>query len=187
MRAGRGNSQDNPIGETPQGAPLPTLESPFSLTAAFKFGVIFLALRIAGTLAQRALGEAGFYAMSAVGGVVSSASAVASAANLAAAGTLPPQVAGIGAIIASATSALINLPLVARLAQDRALTPENRLGARWYRPARRRRLHYSNLVSLSFRVAIAWTIPASGESINRCAVSNRYRRDLHLDLIIASP
>jgi uncharacterized membrane protein (DUF4010 family) len=122
MRARRGNSQDNPIGETPQGAPLPTLESPFSLTAAFKFGVIFLALRIAGTLAQRALGQAGFYAVSAVGGVVSSASAVASAANLAAAGTLPPQVAGNGAIIASAMSALINLPLVAHLAQDRALT-----------------------------------------------------------------
>ncbi len=60
--------------------------------------------------------------MSVVGGVVSSASAVASAANLAAAGTLMPHVAGIGAIIASAMSAIINLPLVARLGQDRALT-----------------------------------------------------------------
>ncbi|MGH7874510.1 MAG: MgtC/SapB family protein [Candidatus Binatia bacterium] len=109
--------------EANQPAPtLPTLESPFSLTAAFKFGFIFLALRIAGTLAERGLGEAGFYAVSVVGGVVSSASAVASAANLATAGTLPPQVAGIGAIIASAMSALINLPLVARLGQDRALT-----------------------------------------------------------------
>ncbi len=118
MRASSGDR----IGETQQGALLPTLQSPFSLTAAFKFGVIFLALRIAGTLAQRALGEAGFYAVSAVGGFVSSASAVASAANLAAAGTLAPQVAGIGATIASAMSALINLPLVARLAQDRVLT-----------------------------------------------------------------
>jgi uncharacterized membrane protein (DUF4010 family) len=106
-----------------RGAPLlPTLESPFSLTAAFKFGVIFLALRIAGTLAQRALGEAGFYAVSAVGGVISSASAVASAANLAAAGTLPAQVAGNGAIIASAMSVIVNLPLVARVAKDRGLT-----------------------------------------------------------------
>jgi uncharacterized membrane protein (DUF4010 family) len=109
--------------EANQPAPtLPTLESPFSLTAAFKFGFIFLALRIAGTLAERGLGEAGFYAVSVVGGVVSSASAVASAANLAAAGTLAPHVAGIGAIIASAMSAIINLPLVARLGQDRALT-----------------------------------------------------------------
>lgn len=109
--------------EVNQPAPtLPTLESPFSLTAAFKFGFIFLALRMAGTLAERGLGEAGFYAVSVVGGVVSSASAVASAANLAAAGTLAPHVAGIGAIIASAMSAIINLPLVARLGQDRALT-----------------------------------------------------------------
>lgn len=114
---------DNPSRESRGGAPLlPTLESPFSLTAAFKFGVIFLALRIAGTLAQRALGEAGFYAVSAVGGLISSASAVASAANLAAAGTLPAQVAGNGAIIASAMSVTINLPLVARVAKDRGLT-----------------------------------------------------------------
>jgi uncharacterized membrane protein (DUF4010 family) len=53
---------------------------------------------------------------------VSSASAVASAANLASAGTLPVEVAGIGAVLASAMSALINLPLVARLAKDRRLT-----------------------------------------------------------------
>jgi uncharacterized membrane protein (DUF4010 family) len=101
---------------------LPTLESPFSLTAAFKFGIIFLALDIGGTLAQRALGETAFYVVSAVGGLVSSASAVASAANLSAAGTLPPYVAGNGAIIASAMSAIVNLPLVARLAKDRRLT-----------------------------------------------------------------
>lgn len=113
---------DNQSGE-PRGAPLlPTLESPFSLTAALKFGVIFLALRITGTLAQRAIGEAGFYAVSAVGGVISSASAVASAANLAAAATLPAQVAGNGAIIASAMSVIVNLPLVARVARDRGLT-----------------------------------------------------------------
>ncbi len=101
---------------------LPALESPFSLTAALKFGIIFLVLQIAGTLAQRALGHWGFYAVSVAGGIVSSASAVASAANLAAAGTLTPQVAGIGATFASAASAIVNLPLVARLAKDRVLT-----------------------------------------------------------------
>jgi uncharacterized membrane protein (DUF4010 family) len=105
-----------------QAPPLPALESPFSLTAAIKFGIIFLALEILGTLAQRALGQVGFYAVSTAGGLVSSASAVASAANLAAAGTLPPQVAANGAVIASATSAIINLPLVARLAGDRIIT-----------------------------------------------------------------
>lgn len=116
----RGTTDTREIGESQ--SVLPTLESPFSLTAAFKFGVIFLALQIAGTLAQRALGQFGFYAVSAVGGIVSSASAVASAANLAAAGTLSAQVAGIGAIVASAMSAVVNLPLVARLAKDRVLT-----------------------------------------------------------------
>ena len=49
-------------------------------------------------------------------------SAVASAGALAASGALSPDVAGRGAVLASAASALINLPLVARVGQDRALT-----------------------------------------------------------------
>jgi uncharacterized membrane protein (DUF4010 family) len=101
---------------------LSALQSPFSLTAALQFGGIFLALEIAGTLGQRLLGQLGFYAVSVIGGAVSSASAVASAANLAIAATLTPQTAATGAVIASAMSALVNLPLVARLADDRALT-----------------------------------------------------------------
>jgi len=116
------SSRDDPSIESSETTLLPTLQSPFSLTAAFKFGIIFLALDVAGTLAQRALGETGFYLVSAVGGLVSSASAVASAANLSSAGTLPPYVAGNGAVIASAMSAIVNLPLVARLAKDRRLT-----------------------------------------------------------------
>jgi uncharacterized membrane protein (DUF4010 family) len=120
-----GRSQDTEeiqTGESRPGTLLSTLESPFSLTAALKFGVIFLALQIAGTLAQRALGQFGFYGVSVVGGLLSSASTVAAAANLAASGTLSPEIAGIGAIIASAMSAVVNLPLVARLAKDRVLT-----------------------------------------------------------------
>jgi uncharacterized membrane protein (DUF4010 family) len=100
----------------------PEMASPFSLALALKYGLIFLALQVAGTLAQRSLGEAGFYAVSVVGGFVSSASAVASAANLASTGTLSPSVAAIGALLASVTSALVNLPIVARVAGDRALT-----------------------------------------------------------------
>jgi uncharacterized membrane protein (DUF4010 family) len=98
------------------------MHSPFSLTAALKFGAIFLALAVAGTLAERMVGQAGFYAVSVVGGFVSSASATGAAANLAATGTLSPQVAGTGTILASLMSALVNLPIVARLARDRALT-----------------------------------------------------------------
>jgi uncharacterized membrane protein (DUF4010 family) len=55
-------------------------------------------------------------------GFVSSASAVASAASLAASGKLPPDVAGTGGILASVVSALVNVPLVARLTRDRALS-----------------------------------------------------------------
>jgi len=116
------NSEEAQLGETAGSTFLSSLQSPFSLSAAFKFGLIFLALEIAGIFGQRSLGQFGFYAVSLIGGAVSSASAVASAANLASAGTLPVKVAGIGAVLASAMSALINLPLVARLAKDRILT-----------------------------------------------------------------
>lgn len=102
-------------------APLTTLQSPFSFTAALRFGFIFLVVQVAGTLGQRMLGHAGFYAVSMIGGVVSSASAVASSANLAASGTLPPSVAGFGAVLATVMSALVSLPLVARLSGDRTL------------------------------------------------------------------
>jgi uncharacterized membrane protein (DUF4010 family) len=100
---------------------LARVQSPFSLKSALRFGVIFLALRIAGTLAQRALGDAGFYVVSATGGVVSSASAVASAANLASSGTLPATVAAGGAVLASLTSVLVNLPLAGRVARNSRL------------------------------------------------------------------
>jgi uncharacterized membrane protein (DUF4010 family) len=108
--------------EISQSSFLGELESPFSLTSAFKFGGIFLALEIAGALGQRTFGEFGFYGVSVIGGTVSSASSVASAANLAVAGKLPTHVAAIGAELASVMSVLVNLPLVARLAHDRVLT-----------------------------------------------------------------
>jgi len=101
---------------------LPTLESPFSLTAALKFGAAFLALQIAGTLAERSLGSAGFYFVCLAGGTVSSASAVASAAGLAATGAISPDVSAMGAVIASGASALVSLPIVARVGRDWRLT-----------------------------------------------------------------
>src|SRR5689334_2673616 len=56
------------------------LASPFSLQAALRFGLIFLVLQAAGTIAQRSLGDLGFYGVSILAGLVSSASGVASAA-----------------------------------------------------------------------------------------------------------
>ena len=103
-------------------APEIVLESPFSLKAAFKFGLFFLGLEVVGTLAQEWLGQWGFYAVSVVGGVFSSGSAVASAATLAAHGRITPEVAGTGAVLASLASVVVNIPLVARVAEQPKLT-----------------------------------------------------------------
>jgi uncharacterized membrane protein (DUF4010 family) len=105
-----------------RGGEIPKMTSPFSLSSALRFGVMFLLLAVAGTLAQRAFGQAGFYVVSALGGFISSASAVASAANLAVAGQIAPDVAGNGAILASLASASIHLPLVIRVGRTPALS-----------------------------------------------------------------
>ena len=56
------------------------------------------------------------------GGMVSSASAIASAASLVVQGGVSPQVAGVSAVLASLASAFINLPLRARIACNPRLT-----------------------------------------------------------------
>lgn len=98
------------------------LKSPFSLLSALKFGVILVLLQVAETLAHGFLGRYGFYAVSLLGGVVSSASAVAAAAMLAAAGSLTPVTAGVGALLASLASAAVNIVLVARFSSSPTLT-----------------------------------------------------------------
>ena len=103
-------------------APKLNLEQPFSLPAALKFGLLFLALHVAGTLAQRYLGIFGFYAVSIAGGLLSSASAVAAAGTVAAHNEVPVRIAANGAVLASLASTLIHIPLVARAASQRSLT-----------------------------------------------------------------
>jgi uncharacterized membrane protein (DUF4010 family) len=97
------------------------LALPFSLWATLKYGTIFLILHVGGILMQKAFGDAGFYAVCVVGGMVSSASAVAAAASLFASGSISSELASAGAVAASITSVLINLPFVLR-ARHRALT-----------------------------------------------------------------
>jgi uncharacterized membrane protein (DUF4010 family) len=99
----------------------PFHEQPFSLRAALRFGLIFLALHVGGTLAQRYLGMFGFYAVSIVGGMLSSASAVAAAGTAVVHNEIPAQIAANGAVLASLTSTLIDIPLVARIASQRSL------------------------------------------------------------------
>ena len=97
------------------------LKSPFSLRSALKFGLIFLGLQVLGALGQSQFGRFGFYGVSLLGGLVSSASAVASAGMLAARGRVSVSVAGVGAILASLASVAVNLVPVARLSGSRGL------------------------------------------------------------------
>ena len=106
--------EENPISDT-------SLTLPFSLWAALKFGFIFLVLHVVGVLTQRYFGDVGFYVVSVIGGIVSSASAVAAAASLATSGTISFSVAATGAVIASIASVVINLPFVFR-ARNRRLS-----------------------------------------------------------------
>ena len=98
------------------------LDSPVSLGKVLKFGAIFVVIEIAGTLAQRSLGEVGFLLVSVVGGLASSASTTAAAAHLAARGQLTPEIAGMGAVLTSITSALVNLPVVQRQTRRKDLS-----------------------------------------------------------------
>src|SRR5262249_50721398 len=65
-RFGTAGSSDVPL----------AIRSPFSLRSALKFGLIFLGLQLLGGFAQRWFGHLGFYIVSLLGGLVSSASAV---------------------------------------------------------------------------------------------------------------
>ena len=79
-------------------------------------------LSVAAILGQRTLGVYGFYAVSIAGGLVSSASAVAAAGTAAAHHEVGFPIAAKGAVLASLTSVLVNIPLVARTGAQPRLT-----------------------------------------------------------------
>ncbi len=93
------------------------LDLPFSLPQALKYGVVFLILHIVGGLTQQHFGDAGFYFVSIVGGLMSSASAVAAAASLVSQGSLSPVTAGTGAVLASLTSIAFSMSFVLKTRQ----------------------------------------------------------------------
>ncbi|EIP96690.1 putative membrane protein [Opitutaceae bacterium TAV1] len=97
------------------------LESPFRLSAALKFGLVFLILNVVGALAQRQFGAASFYFVSMAGGLLSSASSIASAATLMARNEISMTTGVNGIILSSLTSILINVPLVRGLTRDARL------------------------------------------------------------------
>ena len=98
------------------------LASPFSVAQVLRFGLIFLGITIAGDLGQRELGSFGLYAVSFLGGLVSSASSTATIATLASQGKIGVNDAVVGALLAS-TASLIGHPiLVSRLGPPGPLT-----------------------------------------------------------------
>ncbi len=98
------------------------LDSPVSLTRVLTFAALFLAIQIVCTLGERYLGRVGFLGISVLGGLVSSASTSAAAANMVGHGQMNPGLAGGGVVLASVSSALINLPIIHRRAGNPALS-----------------------------------------------------------------
>ncbi|RKG68455.1 MgtC/SapB family protein [Corallococcus sp. CA054B] len=106
-------------GQAPtEGAPRLELESPFRLMAALKFGAVFLALNVAGALAQRNFGSGSFYFVSILGGLLSSASSIASAATLISHNEISAVTGVNGVILSSLTSIVVNIPLIRSMAKE---------------------------------------------------------------------
>jgi len=89
-------------------------------SAALKFGFIFLALNVVGALAQRNFGPASFYFVSIAGGLLSSASSIASAATLITHHEISAATGVNGIILSSLTSILINVPLIRSMTKEAA-------------------------------------------------------------------
>jgi uncharacterized membrane protein (DUF4010 family) len=100
------------------------LESPVSLKRVLSFAVLFLAIQIVSTLGERYLGKFGFLGVSILGGLVSSASTSAAAANMVGHGQMQANLAGAGVVLASVASAVINLPIIHRAAKNSALSKQ---------------------------------------------------------------
>ncbi|MBN9687523.1 MULTISPECIES: MgtC/SapB family protein [unclassified Corallococcus] len=108
----------SPAQASTAGSPQLALESPFRLMAALKFGGVFLALNVAGALAQRNFGSASFYFVSILGGFLSSASSIASAATLISHNEISAVTGVNGVILSSLTSIVVNIPLIRSMAQE---------------------------------------------------------------------
>lgn len=98
------------------------VQSPFSLPQALKFGVLFLAVSVLGSLSQKALGSTGFFVVNSIGALVSSASSVAAAGELAAQAKLSVETGGIGSVLACVASTLLSIPLIAKVGKNKRLT-----------------------------------------------------------------
>jgi len=109
--------RDQPEGQTVPGTL--SLASPVSISKVLRFGVVFIVIQIAGTLLTRVFGNSGMLAVSIIGGMVSSASTTAAAATMAMHGQISASLAGSSVVLASLSSAAINLPIVWRTTSEK--------------------------------------------------------------------
>lgn len=101
----------------PSAAALPAqlaLGSPVSLRRVGALSGLFIFIEVAAALAARSVGKHGFLAVGFLGGFASSASTTAAAALLAGDGRLSAPLGATAALLASAASALIHVPLIRR-------------------------------------------------------------------------
>ncbi len=103
------------------------LDDPFSLRYAIGFGGVFLAILVAGSLANAEFGQIGFYATTGLSGLVSSAGATTSAVILYRGGTLAESTVTIGILLATFMSIVVKASLVVT-SQNKAFT---RQVAKW--------------------------------------------------------
>jgi uncharacterized membrane protein (DUF4010 family) len=98
------------------------IQSPISFRHALTFGALFVLIALTANLANRELGPAGFLLVSALGGLVSSASTSAAAGILATQGVLPPELAGYGVVVASMASLAFHVPVAQMAGRNNMVT-----------------------------------------------------------------
>ncbi len=116
--------RDRNKAESAEGEVSLALASPVSLRRVLSFSLLFLVVQVVATLGQRLVGNAGFQMASLLGGLVSSASTTAAAANLAVHGKVTADQAGIAVVLTSMASALVNLPVVQRQVKEKPIVRE---------------------------------------------------------------
>lgn len=103
------------------------LGSPIAMRRVLEFGALFLIIQVATTLAERAWGHGGAYAVAVLGGFFNSASATAAVGEMAAHGSLSVTAAGVATVLASMASAVANAPLMNRALHQKKLGWTNEL------------------------------------------------------------
>ena len=98
-----------------------TLNSPISLAKVVWFGLLFIVIQVVGTLLTRFFGSYGMLATGIFGGLVSSASTTAAASTMAMHGKISAALAGSATVLTSLASAAVNLPIVWRATNNKAV------------------------------------------------------------------